>query len=293
MTFPLHMNQLGALVAELRSEGFDARTDIFDGQVGLIVGPNGLDPKRLPPQTAGLFFPLWELNYTANRVLVEARQFHNIFESRPPDWKFNRPYPRSVDQDRLNLRHWNRSASLLGSRQLEEAIQQELARRFPPSDFPVNIDLVGGQLHTYAVVQITNFEAGIEENAKAIPEDFIGAGGMLAAALSATQSILRKLQESERIPAPTQHRKVQLNTPLSLHGIAYVGDGPDRSKRDQVTQYEVHGLPPGEQAWIANFGAPYRHDWKLLRARNGVQSDWAGEYGSAEDALAALRTEFE
>src|ERR1039457_394008 len=114
MTFPLRMDDLGPFVAALRSEGFDARADLFNGQVGLIVGPNGLDPNRMPPDTAGLFFPLWELNYTPNRALVEARRFHDIFENRSPDWQLNRPYQHNAEHERLSLRHWNRSASLLG-----------------------------------------------------------------------------------------------------------------------------------------------------------------------------------
>lgn len=125
MNFPIHMDQLGALVARLRSEGFDARADLFNGQVGLIVGPNGLDPKRMPPETAGLFFPLWELNYNPNRALVDARRFHEVFESRPSGWKFNRPYQQSEEHERLNLRHWNRSAALLGDKAIEESIQRE------------------------------------------------------------------------------------------------------------------------------------------------------------------------
>lgn len=292
MTFPIHMKDLGTLVARLRGEGFDARTDLFNGQVGLIVGPNGLDPKRMPPDTAGLFFPLWELNYVPNRALVEARKFHEIFEHRPTDWKFNRPYQRNVDQGRLDLHHWNRSAALLGDKLLEDDIQRELVRRFPPNEFPVNIDVVGGQQQTYAVVQITNYDAGIETRAKAIPEDFMGVGGMRAAVVAATEGLIQELQQHGRIPVVPQRSKVHLSAPPSLHPIAYIGEGPDSSKREQITQYEVRGLPVGEQAWIANFGAPHRQDWKLLRARNGAQSDWTGHFESAEAALEALEQEY-
>jgi hypothetical protein len=293
MTFPIQMNDLGTLVAHLRREGFDARTDLFNGQVGLIVGPNGLDPKRMPPETAGLFFPLRELNSVPNRALVEARKFHEIFENRPPDWKFNRPYQRNVDQIRLDLHHWNRSAALLGDRTLEGDIQRVLVRRYPPNDFPVNIDVVGGQNQTYAMVQVTNFDAGIEEKAKAIPEDFIGAGGMRAAVLAAAEKLVTELQRTGRVAVVPDKPKVRLTAPLTIHAIAWVGDGPDATERTQVTQYEVRGgLPPGEQAWIANFGAPYRHDWQLLRARHGVQTDWTGHFESAESALAALEEEF-
>ncbi len=89
---PIHMDDLDTFAQQLQNEGFDARANVFNGQVGLIVGPKGLDPKRMPPDTAGLFFPLWELNYKANMPLVEARNFHDLFANRPPDWKFDRPY---------------------------------------------------------------------------------------------------------------------------------------------------------------------------------------------------------
>lgn len=294
MTFPIHMNDLEAFVAQLRREGFDARTDLFNGQVGLIVGPHGLDPKRMPPDTAGLFFPLWELNYTGNRPLVEARKFHEIFENRPSDWRFNRPYQRSAEHERLNLRHWNRSASLLGDRKLEEEIQQELIRRFPPSDFPVNIDVVGAQDVTYAVVKVTNFTAGIEEDAKAIPEDFLGAGEMKAAVVTAAECLISDLQKRQRLPIPPQRRDGdQIKTTLTLRPIAHAGEGPDLRNWDQIVQYEVQQLPPGERAWIANFGGRYRESWRILRAKGEFQSDWSGDYATAEAALAALQRELD
>jgi hypothetical protein len=60
----------------------------FDGQVGVLVGPKGLDPKRMPPETKSLFFPLWELNDPANQEMVVERKFHDICASRLPDWTF-------------------------------------------------------------------------------------------------------------------------------------------------------------------------------------------------------------
>ncbi len=295
MKFPIHMDDLGLFVARLRSEGFDARTDLFNGQVGLIVGPNGLDPRRMPPDTAGLFFPLWELNYTANRGLVDARRFHDIFENRPSDWKVNRPDQRSVEQNRLDLHHWNRSVSLLGNKELEETIQQELIRRFPPSDFPVNIDVVGGQHQTYAVVQINNVTAGIDEMANAIPEDFIGSGGMLAAVVTAAEQVIADLQHRGRVGTPPKSgdQRTRISVTLALHAVGRAGIGPDLTKWDRVYQYEVMGMPSGERAWIANFGSRYQENWRILRAKNGVQSDWTGNYESTDTALRALQRELE
>lgn len=292
MNFPIHMNDLGALVARLRRDGFDARTDLFNGQVGLVVGPSGLNPKRMPPDALGLFFPLWELNYVANRELVEACKFHEIFEGRPQGWKFNHPYQRDTDRERLDLRHWNRGASLLG-KELEEAIEEELVRRFPPSDFPVNIDVIGGQGQTYATVQITNFDTGIDVNARAVPEDFIGSGGMRAAALAATENIILQLQRAGRLRATSQRPRTPVHLPLSLRAIAHAGEGSDLSNWTDVVQYEVQGLPPGERVWVANFGGRHKASWRILRAKDGVQSDWTGDYQDKELALAVIQKEFE
>lgn len=90
--FPIYMDDLENFASGLRSEGFDARADLYNGQLGLIVGPKGLDRRRIPPETAGLFFPLWELNHNSNRLLVETRRFHDLAEHRPKEWKFDQPY---------------------------------------------------------------------------------------------------------------------------------------------------------------------------------------------------------
>jgi hypothetical protein len=91
--FPISMNSVAAFVTLLGDEGFDARCDLFNGQVGVIVGPEGLDSSRMPPETQGLLFPLWELNQRANRALVVERRFHDMFERRTPDWQLHRPHP--------------------------------------------------------------------------------------------------------------------------------------------------------------------------------------------------------
>lgn len=77
----------GDFVRQLQSEGFDARGDLFNGQVGVIVGPIGLDSRRLPPDEIGIFYPLWELNDPANRELVAGRKFHEIAAKRQPGWR--------------------------------------------------------------------------------------------------------------------------------------------------------------------------------------------------------------
>lgn len=48
--------------------------------------------------------------------------------------------------------------------------------------------------------------------------------------------------------------------------------------------FEVLGLPESQQAWIVDDS----HSWQVLRATNGVQDDWSGQFKSAEEALGSL-----
>lgn len=85
------MDQEKVFAQQLEREGFDARGDLFNGQIGVIVGPKGLDLTRMPPGEIGIFLPLWEINAPENQALIAERKFQDIFENRPPDWK---PYRR-------------------------------------------------------------------------------------------------------------------------------------------------------------------------------------------------------
>ena len=70
----------------------------------------------------------------------------------------------------LIMRRWNRSACNLGSKALEDAIQQGLTLRFPFNQFPANIDVVGNQHTDCPTVQITNFDADIKVFEMAAPQ---------------------------------------------------------------------------------------------------------------------------
>jgi hypothetical protein len=87
MRLPMDMDDIGKLVNELRCNGFDASKGLLNGYLGLLVGPKGLDTKRLPRDTKTIFFPLWEINDPANKQLVQSRDFHTLYESRPPNWR--------------------------------------------------------------------------------------------------------------------------------------------------------------------------------------------------------------
>jgi hypothetical protein len=71
---------------------------------------------------------------------------------------------------------------------------------------------------------------------------------------------------------------------LTLRAIAHIGEGPSLTENRRVYQYEVLGLPPGQQAWIAD----YRGGWKILRVIDGVQGEWEGAHASADEARHAL-----
>jgi hypothetical protein len=76
---------------------------------------------------------------------------------------------------------------------------------------------------------------------------------------------------------------------LTLHEDAWLREEPVYSG-GQVTGYRAGGLPDGTTARIANFGAPNRNDWRIMRINpDNTQTDWIGHYQSVEDALAALQ----
>jgi hypothetical protein len=66
------------------------------------------------------------------------------------------------------------------------------------------------------------------------------------------------------------------------------------STEDQVIGYRVGGMPDGRTARIANFGAPVRNEWRIVRINpDNTQSDWSGNYESLDEALADLQRDYE
>lgn len=97
------------------------------------------------------------------------------------------------------MQRWNRSASFLGT-QIDKLVQTGLVSHFPESEFPVNIDVLGIQNQTYALVHISNSAAGISERARAFPEDFVSTGGTVAAVLTTVERMLTDLENTGRLP---------------------------------------------------------------------------------------------
>ena len=82
---------------------------------------------------------------------------------------------------------------------------------------------------------------------------------------------------------------------LTLHKDQWFGDeqGPIYA-RGNITGYRVGGMPDGKWARIANFGAPKRDEWRIMRINaDNTQSDWTEPYDSAEDALAVLQQDYQ
>lgn len=74
---------------------------------------------------------------------------------------------------------------------------------------------------------------------------------------------------------------------LTLRPTAHFHDSLVLKDDDRTTSYDVHGLPQGQRAVIADMG----ERWQILRTKDDVAGDWQGSYASAEDALAALQSE--
>jgi hypothetical protein len=69
---------------------------------------------------------------------------------------------------------------------------------------------------------------------------------------------------------------------LTKHEVAQIANASGTSR---MPQYSVSGLPPGENALIAQF--PHR-GWALLRWNESWHGNWSGGYASPEAALKAL-----
>lgn len=90
--------------------------------------------------------------------------------------------------------------------------------------------------------------------------------------------VLNWLAETSQDPRPGPNR-------LSMRAIAHAGEGPSLSVNRRVIQYEVLGMPPGQQALIAHFP---NLGWQIMRIRDGQQTPYEGHYADADEARQAL-----
>jgi hypothetical protein len=94
---------------------------------------------------------------------------------------------------------WNRSASYLGNKDEERYLQEQLEQRWPASQFPVHIEIVGAADTTAVGVQIWN-GTDIKIIEQAYPEDHLGATHPTAsAAMAKVGEIINQLKEQEKV----------------------------------------------------------------------------------------------
>jgi hypothetical protein len=74
---------------------------------------------------------------------------------------------------------------------------------------------------------------------------------------------------------------------LTKHKIARSREGFPRAK-GQIIQYRVDGLP----SYIANFGGDHQDRWRVFHTKKGTDAGWRGDYKTADEALAALQSEY-
>jgi hypothetical protein len=91
-----------------------------------------------------------------------------------------------------------RSVCLLGNPAVEDSIRRELERQFPADHFPVNIDVVGTQHNTSAMVRVTNLDCGINVSERAIPQSF--RPDTLSAVIETVKTVIAELREAGKLP---------------------------------------------------------------------------------------------
>lgn len=71
---------------------------------------------------------------------------------------------------------------------------------------------------------------------------------------------------------------------LTKREYMFSREGPTFGVNRKPIAYEIIGMPAGQQAWIAEIN----YSWRILRAIDGVQSNWTGQYRSVDEAMAEL-----
>ena len=61
---------------------------------------------------------------------------------------------------------------------------------------------------------------------------------------------------------------------------------------EAIYYYQVNGMPDGQKAFVTRkSGSILYPRWELRREKDGVSSDWAGNYKTAGEALAVIQKE--
>ena len=96
-------------------------------------------------------------------------------------------------------RTWSRSASNLGSEVDADSLARQLQSRWPPSEYRVHIQVVGGRDERGISVRVWN-SAGIKESAVVYPADHAGsADPTTSASLEEVECIIKRLKSEGRL----------------------------------------------------------------------------------------------
>jgi hypothetical protein len=96
---------------------------------------------------------------------------------------------------------WRRSVLFSCNLALQKSIQAELTSRYPQTKFPLNMAVVGVKDDGYhALIQVYDFETGIDENVNAPLGDLLGSIRPEAAVIAMIDHVIARLRESGKVP---------------------------------------------------------------------------------------------
>jgi len=73
---------------------------------------------------------------------------------------------------------------------------------------------------------------------------------------------------------------------LELRAKSFLRDGFPYGENSKAVMFDVLGLPEGQKVEIGE----NHYKWQIRREINdGFYSEWSGQFGSAEEALASLQ----
>src|SRR5260370_22552776 len=156
----------------------------------------------------------------------------------------------------------------------------------------VTVDADGGAAYVEGLTPLLSARRDIRVRAmKLIPE-------LLNSIKKNAERLLQSIDEAEKAAQTLAGEALKLSLrklggerPLLGTGNTYPTGNTYHT--GDTYQYEVEGLPKGQEAFIANFGRGNQPHWKIMRTINGVQGTWTGKHETPTHALAALQREVE
>ncbi len=149
----------------------------------------------------------------------------------------------------------------------------------------VTVDADGGAAYVDGLAPLLSARRDIRVRAmKLIPE-------LLNSIKKNAETLLQSIDEAEKAAQTLAGETLRLSLRKVGEG-SLLGTGNTYHTGDTY-QYEVEGLPKGQEAFIANMGGRNQPRWQILKAVNGVQGNWSGKHETATHALAALQREVE